>query len=266
MSTALIIALITITMSLFLIYYVDKPVNLFITSMQQVENGDFSSKPVINSSAEMKLLSTNHNRMVERLKTQMATTITHERDLARAQEKLTHHHETHLMNEKLEEQIKEIENLNINLEERIEEIEEANYKISDLAGELEDKNTNLEKAVAKLSTLYKVGLLINSTMEKEDLFNLIVKTTMDTLQAEIGYIILYEPDIHGPFGSQLFWAMNSAHPARALLPMKPTSVSTWVIENRKPLLIPGHYGKHPSSTSTAQWDMSERRLSVPPFW
>lgn len=236
-STALIIALITVTMSLFFIYYVDKPINLLISSMQQVENGDFSSKSIINSSAEMKLLSTNHNRMVERLKTQIATTITHERDLARAQEKLTHHHEAHLMNEKLEEQIKEIENLNISLEERIEEIEEANYKISDLAGELEDKNTNLEKAVAKLSTLYKVGLLINSTMEKDDLFNLIVKTTMDTLHAEIGYIILYESASSSLRVTTLLGHEFSS-PGGAVLQMKPTSVSTWVIENRKPLLIP----------------------------
>lgn len=235
-STALIIILITITISVFLIYYVDKPVSLLISSMQQVENGDFSCKPVINSSAEMRLLSTNHNRMVERLKTQMETAISHERELARAQEKLAHHREIHLMNEKLEEQIKEIENLNVSLEERIEEIEEANYKISDLAGELEDKNTNLEKAVAKLSTLYKVGLAINSTMEMSTLFNLIVQTTMDTLQAEIGYIILYEPGLRSLRVITLLGHEFSS-PEGALLPMKPSSVSTWVVENRKPLLI-----------------------------
>ncbi len=235
-STALIIILITITISVFLIYYVDKPISLLISSMQQVENGDFSCKPIINSSAEMRLLSTNHNRMVERLKTQMETAISHERELARAQEKLAHHREIHLMNEKLEEQIKEIENLNVSLEERIEEIEEANYKISDLAGELEDKNTNLEKAVAKLSTLYKVGLAINSTMEMSTLFNLIVQTTMDTLQAEIGYIILYEPGLRSLRVTTLLGHEFSS-PEGALLPMKPSSVSTWVVENRKPLLI-----------------------------
>jgi putative nucleotidyltransferase with HDIG domain len=235
-STVLIIVLITITISIFLIYYVDKPITLLISSMQQVEQGDFSSKPLINSSAEMRLLSTHHNRMVERLKTQMETTISHERELARAQEKLAHHREIHQMNEKLEEQIKEIENLNVSLEERIEEIEEANYKISDLAGELEDKNTTLEKAVAKLSTLYKVGLAINSTMEMNTLFNLIVRTTMDTLQAEIGYIILYAPELRSLKVTTLL-GHESALPGRALLPMKSSSVSTWVIENRKPLLI-----------------------------
>ncbi len=235
-TTILLIVLIIITMSIFLIYYVDKPINLLINSMQQVETGDFEPKPIITSSTEMKHLSANHNRMVERLKAQMDTAINHERELARAQEKLTNHREIHMMNEKLEEQIKEIETLNISLEERIEEIEEANYKISDLAGELEDKNTNLQKAVARLSTLYKVGLAINSTMETETLFSLIVKTTMDTLRAEIGYIIMYEPELDALRVTTLF-GYDSVSPNGTLIPMKPSSVSTWVIQNRKPLLI-----------------------------
>lgn len=232
----LLIVLITITISIFLIYYVDKPINQLIHSMQQVENGAFEPKPIITSSTEMMLLSSNHNRMVERLNTQMEMTIGHERELARAQEKLSHHGEIHLMNEKLEDQIKEIENLNVSLEERIEEIEEANYKISDLAGELEDKNTNLKKAVAKLSTLYKVGLAINSTMEIEPLFALVVKTTMDTLQGEIGYIILHEPGLDALRVTTLL-GYEFDPDGDKLVPFKPSSVSTWVIQNRKPLLI-----------------------------
>ncbi len=235
-TTILIILLITFAISVFLIYYVDKPINLLISAMQQVENGDFEQRPVITSSAEMELLSTSQNRMIERLKEQMNAAINHERELARAQEKLTHHREIHGMNEKLEEQIKEIENLNIVLEERIEEIEEANYKISDLAGELEDKNTNLEKAVAKLSTLYKVGLAINSTMEIDTLFSLIVQTTMNTLHAEFGYIILHEPDANSLRVTTLL-GHEFVSPKGTLVPMKSSSVSTWVIQNRKPLLI-----------------------------
>jgi putative nucleotidyltransferase with HDIG domain len=235
-ATIILILLITVTISIFLIHYVDKPINHLINSMQQVENGYFEPTPVIASSTEMMLLSTKHNRMVDRLKAQMDMAINHERELARAQEKLAHHREIHAMNEKFEEQIKEIENLNISLEERIEETEEANYKISDLAGELEDKNTNLKKAVAKLSTLYKVGLAINSTMEIELLFSLIVKNTMDTLQAEIGYIILHEPGEDFLRVTTLI-GHECVSPSGTMLPMKPSSVSTWVIQNRKPLLI-----------------------------
>jgi putative nucleotidyltransferase with HDIG domain len=236
-STVLIILLITVTITIFLIHYVDKPIKQFIHSMQRVEKGDFESTLTITSSDEMNLLSENHNRMVERLKYQMEAAITHERELARAQEKLAHHRESHLLNQRLEEQLREIENLNISLEERIEEIEEANYKIADLAGELEDKNTNLEKAVAKLSTLYKVGLAINSTMELEKLFKLIVKTTMDTLHAQIGYIILTNESISTLKVTTLLGYDVNLSPEGTEVPMKPSSVSTWVIKHRKPLLI-----------------------------
>lgn len=236
-STVLIILLITITVTVFLIHYVDKPINQFIYSMQCVEQGDFESKLTISSSDEMKLLSENHNRMVERLKNQVDATINHERELARAQEKLAHHRESHQLNQKLEEQLGEIENLNITLEERIEEIEEANYKIADLAGELEDKNTNLEKAVAKLSTLYKVGLAINSTMELDRLFKLIVRTTMDTLNAQIAYIILTNESRSVLKVTTLLGYDVNLSTEGTEVPMKPSSVSTWVINHSKPLLI-----------------------------
>lgn len=235
-STIAIILLIIVTISLFLIYYVDKPIKQLITSMQQVENGDFSAKSIVGNSTEMALLSNNYNRMVCRLEESMGIAIKHERELAMAQEKLAHHHEIHAMNIKLEEQVKEIEILNISLEERIEEIEEANYKIADLAGELEDKNTNLEKAVARLSTLYKIGLGINSTMEVDRLFNLIVKTSMETLSAQIGYIMLYDQEVsclkvislHG-HDSVISKGVN--------IPITPSGVSAWVVRNCKPLLI-----------------------------
>jgi putative nucleotidyltransferase with HDIG domain len=243
LSAAILFTLIIVATSTFLIFYVDKPVRGLISVMQEVEKGNFNKRALITSSNELSYLSESFNRMVDKFKSMMDTTISHERELAKAQEKLAHHREAHLMNEKLEEQIREIEGLNINLEERIEEIEEANYKIADLAGELEDKNTTLEKAVAKLSTLYKVGLAINSTMEINNLFNLIVKTIMETLRAEIGYIVLYNKDQHELEITTLIGHENDSS-AGIMLPMKPSSVSYWVIENRKPLLI-ADINKHP---------------------
>ena len=234
--TALLVLLIIIALSLYLSHALNKPVGILVAAMNKVENGDYSCKPIINSSTEMNLLSTNYSAMVERLESQMAITIKQERKLARAQEKISQYYNIHELNEKLEVQIKEIEDLNISLEERIEEIEEANFKISDLAGELEDKNTNLKKAVAKLSTLNKVGLAINSTMEKDPLFTLIVKTTMETLHAEIGYIMLYEPKIESLRVTTLL-GHEFISQEGSLLPMKPSSVSAWVIKNRESLLI-----------------------------
>lgn len=235
-STVVIILFIMITISIFLILYVDKPVRQLIKLMHNVEGGNFETRPLITSSTEMELLSGSFNTMVGRLKELMETTISHERELARTQEKLSHHQQIHTINLKLEEKLLEIENLNIALEERIEEIEEANYKIADLAGDLEDKNTTLETAVARLSTLNKVGLAINSTMESDKIFGTIVKTTMETLHSQIGYILLYDPEKKAfTVSTILGHDETSAH--GTVIPAHPASIATWVLENRMPFLI-----------------------------
>jgi len=236
LSTLAIIFMIILTMSIFLFLYVDKPIKALIASMQNVEKGCFDSKILITSSTEMKLLSHHFNHMVEQLTSVMDTAVTHERELAVTQGKLAHHREVHSLNQKLEIQIAEIESLNVTLEERIEEIEEANYKIADLAGELEDKNSNLEKVVARLSTLYKVGLAINSNMDSENIFRQIIDSTMETLNAEIGYIIIHDKDNNTLRVDTL---VGYDHPATGdvYVPIKDTSVSGWVLKNSKPLLI-----------------------------
>ncbi len=220
----------------FLMYYVDRPIHQFIRSMQQVEMGDFTVATTITSSNEMKLLSINFNLMVNKLNELMSTKIMQERELARAQEKLIHHHDTQLMNQKLEEQLKEIENLNVSLEERVDEIEQANYTIADLASDLEQKNLNLVHAVERLSTIYKIGLAINSTIDIDRLFNLIVRTTASTLKAHIGYIILYDSERQMLNVTNLIGSGKLLSPAK-LIPIKDSSVSGWVIKNRQPLLI-----------------------------
>lgn len=235
-STIAIILMIILTMSIFLFRYVDKPIRNLISSMKNVEKGDFETRIVITSSTEMNLLSSHFNHMVDQLNTVMDTAINHERELAVAQGKLAHHREVHSLNQKLETQIVEIESLNITLEERIEEIEEANYKIADLAGELEDKNSNLEKVVARLSTLYKVGLAINSNMESENIFRMIVDTTIETLHADIGYIIIHDKE-RDALRVDTLVGHEELPEGEVYIPIKDTSVSGWVLKNAKPLLI-----------------------------
>ncbi len=236
LSALALILMIVLTMTLFIFLYVEKPIKSLIASMQNVENGRFDTKILITSSTEMKLLSYHFNHMVGQLTSIMDTDVIKERELALTQGKLAHFREVHTLNQKLESQIAEIESLNIALEERIEEIEEANYKIADLAGELEDKNSNLEKVVAQLSTLYKVGLAINSNMESENIFRQIVDTTMETLHAEIGYIIIHDREIDTLRVNTLV-GYEPATTGDVYVPIKDTSVSAWVIKNAKPLLI-----------------------------
>jgi HD-GYP domain-containing protein (c-di-GMP phosphodiesterase class II) len=235
-SSALMILLIVGAIFAFLTFYVDRPVRSLIADMQQIEHGNFEVSSAIKSSNEMSVLSLHFNAMTTKLKDLMHTTVINERELARAEEKLSHHHDTQLMNMKLEEQLREIENLNVSLEERIEEVEKASFTIADLAAELEDKNSNLEHAISRLSTINKVGLAINSTMDIDRLFNLIVRSTTTTLDAQIGYIILYDKDQQTLNVTNLIGNGKLIAPLKALK-IKDSSVSTWVINNRQPLLI-----------------------------
>lgn len=235
-SAALTILMIIGALFSFLVLFVDRPVKQLISSMKRVEAGDFSATVDITSSNELKLLSNHFNLMTAKLKTLMSTTVMHERELARAEEKLSHHKVTSQMNLKLEEQLKEIENLNVSLEERIEEIELANFTITDLASELEQKNLHLGQAVERLSTINKIGLAINSTMDIDRLFNLIVRATTTALDANFGYIILYDAENSCLNVTNLIGSGKLLAPKTALC-MKDSSVSTWVIKNRQPLLI-----------------------------
>ncbi len=236
-SSAGMLVLLVFTISAFILIYVDRPIRRLAGAMTLVESGHFDEAHTdIRSSAEMALLSSKFNLMVNHLRSLIETTVVHEREIAVTQEKLAHHDDIRNMNLTLEERLKEIEYLNITLEERIEEIEESNYKVADLASELEDKNTTLENAVARLSALYKMGLGINSTMDLDRLFDLLVHKTLETLRARIGYILLLDEE------SWLLRVVSAAGLSEHLdpelrLPLKSGGVSHWVISNRQPLLI-----------------------------
>lgn len=235
-SAAVMIVLIIGAMFAFLTLYVDRPIRSLISDMRQIELGNFKVSSSIESSNEMSTLSSHFNSMTTKLKDMMHTTVINERELARAEEKLAHHHDVQMMNQKLEEHLKEIENLNISLEERVEEVEKANYTIADLAGEIEQKNANLEHAIDRLSTIYKIGLAINSTMDIDRLFNLIVRSTTSTLEAQIGYIILYDKQLQTLNVTNLISNGKLSTPHQAIK-IKETSTSAWVIKNCQPLLI-----------------------------
>lgn len=237
LSALVMLAVLILAISIFVILYVDSPIRRLVASMNRVEEGDFTTAQLaIDSSDEMALLSEKFNLMVGRLKLLMEKTVNHERELAISQQKLAHHDEIYNMNITLEERLKEIEYLNISLEERIEEIEEASYKITDLASDLESKNTTLEQVVTRLSALYKMGLAINSTMEQEKLFDLLIRKTNETLKARIGYILLLDGDrqsmrIAGVVG------VPEDLDRQIRVPLKPGGVSYWVVENRQPVLL-----------------------------
>jgi putative nucleotidyltransferase with HDIG domain len=231
----LIILILTITA--FLLVYVDAPIRKLVSAMDLVESGQFEQAQAnVSSSDEMSLLAAKFNYMVRRLRELIESTIKNERELAVSQEKLAHSEEVHTLNLTLEERLKEIEYLNINLEERIEEIEEANYKIADLASELEEKNIGLSDAVERLQALYKMGLAINATMDLDKLLELLSIKSTETLRAKVGYIMMYNDDtgklvVRGASGISEDFDRDTE------VPLRPGGVSYWVMQNKEAKLV-----------------------------
>jgi putative nucleotidyltransferase with HDIG domain len=237
LSSVGMLVILILTISGFILFYVDAPIRKLMAAMDCLEQGDFDRAHTrVGSSAEMSLLSGKFNLMVDRLKGLMETAVRNERKIAISQEKLAHHDEIQNMNVTLEERLQEIEYLNISLEERIDEIEEANYKIADLAGDLEDRNTNLTNAVNRLSALYKMGLAINSTMDHDKLFELLLKKTIDTLHTKVGYILLFDKD-RSSLSIGCTVGLPGGLDPELHIPLLEGGVSHWVITNCRPLLI-----------------------------
>ncbi|MDH3808645.1 MAG: GAF domain-containing protein [Desulfuromonadales bacterium] len=236
-ASGVMLVILILTITAFLLIYVDAPIRKLVTAMDLVEQGEFEqAHTVVSSSDEMTLLSSKFNDMVQRLRALVEKTVTNERELAVNQEKLAHNEEIRAMNMTLEDRLKEIEYLNINLEERIEEIEEANYKIADLASELEEKNIGLTQAVDRLQALYKMGLAVNATMDLDKLLNLLSQKSMETMKAQIGYILMLNEKsgnlvVGGGAG------INDEFDRQLEIPLKPGGVSYWVMNNNEPKLV-----------------------------
>lgn len=236
--------ILVLSITAFLLIYVDAPIRKLVGAMEHAEHGDFSqARASVTSSDEMTLLSAKFNFMVQRLRELMETTVKHEREMAVTQEKLAHTEEVQALNATLEDRLKEIEYLNINLEERIEEIEEANFKIADLASELEGKNFRLSQAVERLQSLYYMGLAINATVNLSELFNLLSEKATETLNSQVGYILMLNEqtgglNVGGAFG------ITEEYDSNLEVPLKPGGVSYWVFQNNHGILIE-NVDKHP---------------------
>lgn len=229
--------LLVLSITAFLLIYVDAPIRKLVTAMEHAENGDFQhARTTVTSSDEMTLLSAKFNFMVQRLRELMDTTVRHERELAVTQEKLAHTEEVQSLNATLEERLKEIEYLNINLEERIEEIEEANFKIADLASDLEGKNLRLAMSVERLQSLYQVGLAINSTINTTELLETLCQKATETLKGQVGYILMHNEE-SGNLRVGAACGTPTEFNTKAEIPLKPGGVSFWVIANNKPVLV-----------------------------
>lgn len=236
-TSLLMLFVIVSTTAAFFLIYIDKPLKKIIDAMGRVEFGDLSDVSTdLRSSSEMMNLSRSFNIMVKRLSDLIETKVMQEKELAIQDEKLSHHEEIAEMNHTLEERLGEIEQLNITLEERLEDIEEANFRIADLAGDLESKNTDLQHNVERLSSMYKMGLAVNSTMDIDKLFSLLLHKTSEAIRAKIGYLLLKKPNRNGlVVGGSV--GITPPDDPDFTIPLKKGGVSHWVLQNSEPMLL-----------------------------
>jgi putative nucleotidyltransferase with HDIG domain len=92
------------------------------------------------------------------------------------------------------------------------------------------------KTEQRLSALHKVAMATNSTMELDRLLYNLLEVTMKTLDSQIGYVLLYD---HGQKKFQVRAHLDHSGKSaiRGEFPLLPKSVSTWVLNTRKPVLI-----------------------------
>lgn len=147
----MVAAVATIATHLFL----DKPLTSISKVMRQAEKGDFLVRAPEISDDELGELSRNFNKMLAHITTLTATKIQTEQDLLYAQRELK-------LKSKLSEQSKVIE----------------------------ESNKTLEALVRDLSLLYEIGQGVNSTIELEELYNVITEVLQQRLRLDKFAILL----------------------------------------------------------------------------
>ncbi|MGA2193569.1 MAG: HD domain-containing phosphohydrolase, partial [Nitrospirota bacterium] len=85
---------------------------------------------------------------------------------------------------------REIETVNLQLTRRVKEVEEANEQIAMLIRDLAQKNNELEKVVERLTTVNRIGNILNSILDKDNVIEVIVTTMAKTMTAEICSLML----------------------------------------------------------------------------
>jgi putative nucleotidyltransferase with HDIG domain len=92
------------------------------------------------------------------------------------------------------------------------------------------------KTQQRLSALHTVAMATNSTKELDRLLYDLLGVTMKTLDSQIGYILLYDHN-QKRFRVRAYLNRSSNSEVRGEFPLLPKSVSSWVLNTRKPVLI-----------------------------
>ena len=101
--------------------------------------------------------------------------------------------------------------------------------------ELEEENRRLRRAVEELSILNAIGSAIGSTMDLNEVVELIVQESVKNLNVEQAAVMLLQHDQdNDPFRTMA----RKAHSGTEVVPFRfGQQLTGWMLKNRKPLMI-----------------------------
>jgi HD-GYP domain-containing protein (c-di-GMP phosphodiesterase class II) len=169
--TTLIIALI---LSVLFSKNVISPLRELLNTIKDVEKGDWDSRVSIKSNDEIGVIGNAFNKMLGEVQSLYDKNIKKERELSRIRSELDNN--------------RKLENLNRQLISKVKELESANSSVITLSNEVRTKNRELGKMVDHLKMINDVGRVLSSIIEKDEIIKLIIKTSVEVLNAKKGMI------------------------------------------------------------------------------
>lgn len=139
--------------------FVTKPLEHFIRTFQEIENGNLKARATINTTDEMNSFSNRFNGMIRQVEELEESRIKAERELTIIQEELKY---------------------KMILEEKAKIIEETNRQ--------------LERRVQDLSVLYRVSQLISATLDPLELYNVLTDVVVNTLGYQEFSFMIYQEE------------------------------------------------------------------------
>ena len=169
-SNILIVLLVSVILSILFSNLVMKPLKNLLSTMHDVESGNWNATVKIESKDEIGIIGASFNKMIEEINKLYKNDINKERELSKIRLELEHKNK--------------VEVLNTQLGFKIKELETANKAITSLSKEVKIKNMDLEKAVEQLKKINEIGRILSSIIDPEELLKIITHTTADLLNTE----------------------------------------------------------------------------------
>ena len=157
------------TLSVLFSHLVAKPLKNLLSTIHEVESGNWNATVNIKSRDELELIGTSFNKMIGEINKLYKKDINKERELSRVRLELEHK--------------SKYEELNKQLEFKIKELEAANRAITSLSKEVKGKNIDLEKAIERLKKISEISRVLSSIIDPDELLRIMTRTSADLLNA-----------------------------------------------------------------------------------